>query len=387
MVAPGILHISRDLHAAKAPTKVKNTDQIVWQNPRPCSTRFCRPLKIIFQQETHDLIKKEVKNIEDQIANLVFPKIDFEGKDVTVECEFKLTMIDGKAFAAVTDTSCQSCAICGATPKIMNDLANVLKRKSDTSKYEYGLSTLHAHIRCFECILHVSYRLEIRKWKISGEDKEKCSLQKKRIQNELKEKLGLLVDIPKPNFGTTNDGNTARRFFANYEIVSQVTGIDTHLIKRFGVILKTLSSGCSINAVAFREYSTETARLFIELYPWYYMPSSVHRILIHGADIIQAAILPIGMLSEEALEARNKDLRRCRQFNTRKISRIAGTTDLFHFLLFTSDPVISIISKSKERKSLHKISNFDHEVQALLNQMGNGALNDSDSETEMDNSD
>lgn len=41
--------------------------------------------------------------------------------------------------------------------------------------------------------------------------------------------------------------------------------------------------------------------------------TAVHRVLIHGSDVISAALLPIGMLSEEALEARNKDFRRYRE--------------------------------------------------------------------------
>jgi hypothetical protein len=38
------------------------------------------------------------------------------------------------------------------------------------------------------------------------------------------------------------------------------------------------------------------------------MPASVHKVLVHGADIISGAILPIGKLSGEAQESRNKDL-------------------------------------------------------------------------------
>lgn len=49
--------------------------------------------------------------------------------------------------------------------------------------------------------------------------------EKERIQTELK-KLGILVDAPKQGYGCTNDGNTARTFFANLEVVSRVTSKD-----------------------------------------------------------------------------------------------------------------------------------------------------------------
>ncbi|GJQ88778.1 hypothetical protein Trydic_g5300 [Trypoxylus dichotomus] len=38
-------------------------------------------------------------------------------------------------------------------------------------------------------------------------------------------------------------------------------------------------------------YTRDTAKLPIQLYLWYYVPSTVHKILIHGAEIITAAAL------------------------------------------------------------------------------------------------
>lgn len=51
------------------------------------------------------------------------------------------------------------------------------------------------------------------------------------------------------------------------------------------------------------------------------MPASVHKLLIHGAIIASASILTIGLLSEEAQEARNKDYRDMREYHTRKCSK------------------------------------------------------------------
>lgn len=122
------------------------------------------------------------------------------------------------------------------------------------------------------------------------------------IQNKFKSELGLLVDIVLQgkkitkqfiitcNFflcwigkGTTNDGNTARRFFKNCEKSSEITGVNLNLIKRFGTILKSMASGYEININAFQQYTMDTAKLYVKLYPWYYMPASVHKIWMHGA--------------------------------------------------------------------------------------------------------
>lgn len=63
------------------------------------------------------------------------------------------------------------------------------------------------------------------------------------------------------------------------------------------------------------------------------MPVSVHKILIHGAAIAKAILLPIGIMSEEAQESSNKVYRRIRERHTRKSNRINTTTDLVHMML------------------------------------------------------
>ncbi|GBO35162.1 hypothetical protein AVEN_22426-1, partial [Araneus ventricosus] len=68
-------------------------------------------------------------------------------------------------------------------------------------------------------------------------------------------------------------------------------------------------SGHKINLQKFKEYTEETSELYVQLYPWYLMSPTMHKILIHGPIVIENAILPIGQLSEEAAEARSKHFR------------------------------------------------------------------------------
>lgn len=130
------------------------------------------------------------------------------------------TLIDGKVLNAITNTkSMQACPICHATPKQFNDLSNKTKEAflPDSKSLVYGISPLHAWIRLLECCLHISYRVDIKMWQIRG-DKLKVAYadRKKRVQAILWERLGLIVDRPKPGgSGTTNDGNMARRAFEN----------------------------------------------------------------------------------------------------------------------------------------------------------------------------
>lgn len=70
-------------------------------------------------------------------------------------------------------------------------------------------------------------------------------------------------------------------------------------------------------------------------------------------------------MSEEALEARNKDVRNYRLHHTRKISRKNTMEDLLHALLFSSDPYISNLSKTNSYCSKKNIV-MDREVISLL---------------------
>lgn len=164
--------------------------------------------------------------------------------------------------------------------------------------------------------------------------------------------MGLHVDFVKQGLGTSNDGNTARRFFENFKKSAEITGIDESLIKRFYIILQVLASGENINPEKFDHFAKETANLFIDLYGWYYMPASIHKILMHGAEIIQNFIFPIGNLSEEAAEARNKHFRHYREFHARKCNRKCTNEDILHNLLLSSDPLISTLRlKCDSKKS------------------------------------
>lgn len=93
------------------------------------------------------------------------------------------------------------------------------------------------------------------------------------------------------------------------------------------------------------------------------MPPSVHKILIHGADLMNCFELPIGTFSEEAQEARNKDFRNVRENNSRKNSRTNTNEDILHWLLISSDPVVSSLRTFKKKKTRF---HYDSEQEELF---------------------
>lgn len=165
------------------------------------------------------------------------------------------------------------------------------------------------------------------------------------------EKFGLKVDKPKSGGGgTSNDGNTARRAFNNTELFADSIGLNRQILSNFKTILTALSCYLPINERRFEKLCSSTAELYINCYPWYPMPSIVHKILIHGAQIISTSILPVGTLGEEASEARNKDYKNFRLHHARKHSRQANLKDVFLRAMDTSDVVISSIHLNKQDK-------------------------------------
>lgn len=129
--------------------------------------------------------------------------------------------------------------------------------------------------------------------------------------------------------------------------------------------------------------------LFINKYPWYNMPPILHKYLIHGPEIIESALVPIGQLTEEAQEARNKDFKRYREHYARKSRRIKTNIDIFNSFLVSSDPFIAgkrILPKKKvkllpiEAKELLKseINDDDDDDYDIENDRNAGNYNDSD---------
>lgn len=212
------------------PIKLVSGQNIIWENESPNSAYLCGPLFFKFIKENKETITETMTSLETEIGNLKETKVE----EIQISHSLLLTMLDGKATA-------KRCDICKASPKEMNDLEALSKKTIDTELYKYGLSSLHMWIRTMECIIYIAYRLDLKTWIVKGENKHVMEIRKKSIQDAFKPQMGLLVDIVKQGHGTTNEGNTARRFFAKYKTSASITGVN--VIKKFGTILQVVSSG------------------------------------------------------------------------------------------------------------------------------------------------
>lgn len=357
---------------------------VVWNNPRPSSTFYCRPIKMQFLKETKEISKREYDALKAEIDQLIETQFVLN-TNITLLTKHHLffTMVDGKMINSITDTSSQKCYLCNATPAEMNDIDKLLDKPVHHNNLQFGITPLHAWIRTFECLLKVCYRLPLQKWQARGEDKIITKDQKMRVQAGFRSHLGIIVDQTKQGAGTSNDGNTARKFFQNFVVSAEITGLNQNIIYRFYIILQVIASGITIKINEFRAYCLETAKEFVFLYPWYKMPATMHKILLHGWEIVQYCPVPIGQFSEEAQEARNKEYRRYREHNSRKFNRIATNSDIFNNLLISSDPKISAL----RNKVTPKKNPLSPEALKLLQSLPanpRSSISDTESDTESD---
>lgn len=156
--------------------------------------------------------------------------------------------------------------------------------------------------------------------------------------------LGLRVDMPKiGGFGSTNDGNTARRAFTNCEVFSEITGVDQNLIMRLKTILICLSSKFKVDSDKFQAFCFATAELLQKMYPWLPLTPTVHKELIHSKEIINNSTHALGFLGETASESRHKIYKANRLHHARRNNRVNNLLDIFNRASDTSDPLISTI--------------------------------------------
>lgn len=330
----------------------ENAFEDIWINPTPGSKLFCRPIGFEYTKESTTSTKDLVAYINGEKDNLEPISIEIGTFRFNISFDLKLTMIDGKVSNAITDTSSfWKCSICNENKSQFSDIFK--ERTINEEVLSYGISPLHCRIRFMEHFLHIAYDLKYRsipenanKPVKSNEELTKVrESEKKRIQEQFKIQTGLVIDKPLPSGGSTNDGNTSRRFFRDFEVTSAITGLDKELLRKVNIVLMALNSKHKVNGTKFGKYADDISKTLITLYPWRDITPTVHKVLCHGQIIIESHILPLGELTEEAQEARNRDFKHVHLFSSRKCSRISQNEDIFNSLLLSSDPVLALMRK------------------------------------------
>lgn len=84
------------------------------------------------------------------------------------------------------------------------------------------------------------------------------------------------------------------------------------LIRKVKIMLQFRSSGYGIIALLYKKHSFEIKELFLSFYSWYLFQVTFHKLLDHTNNILihDMDIVFLGLLSEKAQEACNKDIRK-----------------------------------------------------------------------------
>jgi hypothetical protein len=323
-----------------------------WLNLTPQSVRFCSPISIEFIKESKEVVMRTKEEVEKEIAQLEYHRVDLtpncsdkDRKKYALICFcFILSMIDGKVLSFITDnSSMQRCPLCGTGPKDMNDKA--LFEEGFLAKEEcldFGIQPLHAWMRFLEHLLHISYRMQLKVWRVLAMHREIYKKTKADVQEKLRKAFNVNVDQPRAGgAGTSNTGNVCRRLFADPQKLSEALGINQELIERYRNILIAVNCQQPLNPEKLGQYCKDTYKLYLELYPWYKIPASVHKILAHIGEVIMHSPAPLGSLGEEGAESNNKIYKENRRYHARKCSREANLQDTFVRSLHLSDVIIS----------------------------------------------
>ena len=142
--------------------------------------------RIRFIHETADITNEEIGYINSQIQTLQETKISRTEGDLSIKHTLLMTTVDAKVCNAATETaSAMRCYICKATSKDFNDLSKT--KEVNKEALQFGLSILHARIRLFEFLLHLSYKINIKKWKIRSKEENKLFKRGKKPHNRSSE--------------------------------------------------------------------------------------------------------------------------------------------------------------------------------------------------------
>ena len=378
--------------------------EVVYKVKNPCSPRNVRPVILANANETLEMVEHACNHFDKAYKRFEQGPIIAEiskGTFREFNVELLLTHLDGKAKAQATGLGGAYCIQCTTTSADANNpekvregflmdrtmeslqenfvlLAEphpetgdliVKKEKNDyaTRKGQTGkplaptqsniqgeIAVLHAWLRSYGLFCNVTYKVNsnCRQFKVNWtKDKEKAHRDAKKVFQEAAERaMNMQIDQPKRGGGNTNNGTAAQLFFSPQKreaLMALFHGTDQEkegyrqLLQNFNVILRLLSSSVMVNTRALDALCKDTMILFIETFPWYPLPQAVHGFLAHCAERIdQNGGVSLGELSEQGMEASNKELREGREKFARKMDLQKNITDVYKRQWVTSDKIL-----------------------------------------------
>ena len=286
--------------------KIKQGRIILFENPSPSSTLYCRPLRMYFLKETPDLIKSVFTEIKTELESLKSFKFTFSGKQFDFKGTFYPSMVDGKVVNAIFDnTNTKLCFICGEKGNSLNTISPSTSAYKDVEIFKFGLQPLHILIRVTEWVLKISYSLENTGNRVS--DKIIYEQRKKAIHNKIKEIFSINIDVPSIKNGRTTDGNMARKVFSNHQVFANCLELDPTFIRNISCLLACVSSSRKVDPEKYKNMASNVFQFYSNTYSKYVnITPTVHKFLCHVHQFLNNLAFSSGTLSEQVIEQSHK---------------------------------------------------------------------------------
>ena len=380
------------VYKTENPASLENERPIVIAPGKEDDTNFAKDVHAIFSSGIEKLRKEAVLIPLNDVDSLIF------------RVKLKLTQLDGKARAQSSGLRGAFCLMCTASKKDAHDIEKIkagfpinrtmdsihekfeaLKVQNDDGEWviprqsgdyndRQGLtsqplthqdvvtdfSVLHSLIRSLYFFEQLAYRInaEVYKWgeKQSDADKAALNLAKEEFKQKCPTVLEMQLDMPNPKGGSTDTGNTARKFFSNKsrdKVMRLVQGFNVEqkcyrkLLQNFNIILKVIGSDRLVDVDALADLCQETYVMILTQFSWVQLPQSIHALLAHAAERISLYEgHGLKRKSEEPLESCHQLIRKMREAGARKTSLEENIADVFTHVWIQSDPEL----RCKKRK-------------------------------------
>ena len=276
----------------------------------------------------------------------------------------------------------------GIIPRIPNDFANRqgLTSKPLTTSSQRSITITHSYINgtAFFIKFLVRVHIDYARWEEKSDPRgAPLRAGKARVLAAIEDQTGLVVEqvASTGHCGTSTDGNTGRRFFSSElrpvleELISENYRDNALLLHlQLSSILRIVSCTAKVDIDKYEELTKKTGLNLAVNFPWVRLNYTMHGTVQHSAELIRDnGNQGLGDLSEEALEANNKDIRKMLADYSRKTDPVAQLTDTAHRLLERSHPNNRrITAQFRPSKSCSECGGKDHTVRTHHKAMGSG---------------
>ena len=361
---------------------VDHVIEIVYSNGLYNSNFSVRPLRHWYVAENDITLGVECARLDEEVENL-------EDLDIGNGIKVGFLPIDScndmKIVSFKMKQASSRCSHCGATPSERQD-PNLMFRAKPEALALMCVSVLHFGPRTMENFLNIGFRQDFEAWqRRTPEQKELAKERKKIIQANFKRELSLAICEPRSGgLGSSNTGNTARKAFnhPHFFAVQIIKNPDqnvmrvarcSRLITMTRNIWIVLRSCMKVNVDKLQDYCDIARKIYEGLWDWYPMSPTLHKVLCHIREIIQyfPPTITSGMLSEEATETANKDIKNFIEHHAPQHDLTARNLSVFTRFIVRSDPEVLAhefprkITKSNQEEYPEEVREMLEEVSVI----------------------